>query len=224
MASSRNNPAFQQISPAMVYNIINQRRSRLVFLDMRLHKPIPFPCAVTPSTGHPDNSSDFCVFLSCLRAHLSEKQSVHRGIVLFIEEHRVSAIEMEMAARFLDAFDSEIFSLFTEWNKFCCFSIDQLFQIVPLQFISAALLADTAPKRVPSLIECLLPHKLFICERKLVHQALNPISGLGITRVLNVTTNPPVDRPEITHNFPIEDSVECDIAAGTRAAPPRMLA
>jgi hypothetical protein len=39
--------------------------------------------------------------------------------------------------------------------------------------------------------------------------------------VLNVTTNLPVDRPEITHSFPIEDSIECDIAAGARAAPSR---
>jgi hypothetical protein len=32
--------------------------------------------------------------------------------------------------------------------------------------------------------------------------------------VLNVTTNPPVLRPDITLNFPIEDSEKCDITAG----------
>jgi hypothetical protein len=217
MAFHRNSCTFEHISPAAVYNIINDRsrRSHLVFMDMRLHPPEVFPSAILPPTGLPDNTSDFCVVISCLRAYLSGNPSVHSCIVLFIEEHRILAIENEMAARLYDSFDSEVFVLATEWKKFYCFNIDELFHFVPLQFVSTALSANVVP-RVPSLIECLLPRKLFLCERKLVQQALNPISGLGISSVLNVTTNPPVHRPDITHSFPIEDSTESDIEAGAR--------
>jgi hypothetical protein len=219
MASPLNSCAFQQISPAAVYNTINvwSQSSRLLFLDVRSHPSTAFPSAILPPTGLSDNTSDLSILLSCLRAHLShgKKLVAHRCIVLFIEEYRFSALENEIAAPISDSFDAEMFALFTEWKKFCCFNIDELFSFVPLQFISAALAADVLP-RVPSLMECLLPRKLFVCERKLVHQALNPTSGLGISSVLNVTSNPPVHRPDITHSFPIEDTSENDIEAGTQ--------
>ena len=155
--------------------------------------------------------------MSCLPGDFRKKQSARCSLVLFIEQRRLAAIENDMAVRFCDASDPDFKFISIQTEKLCCFDIDQLFQYVPPEFISAALSDDNAP-RVPSLIECLLPRKLFICEKKLVRQALNPISGLGISSVLNITVSPPGHRPEITHNFPIEDSPSCDIAAGARAS------
>jgi hypothetical protein len=157
--------------------------------------------------------SDFEVIMSCLRGNICRKYPARCSIVLFIEECRLAAIENDMAVRFCDASDPDFKFIATQTKKLCCFDIDQLFQYVPPQFIGAALSDDHAP-RVPSLIECLLPRKLFLCEKKQVRQALNPISGLGICSVLNITANAPGHRPDITHNFPIEDSAACDIAAG----------
>ena len=206
---------FQPISPAAAYNAINVRNqhSRLVFVDLRLHAKVPFPTALLPPLGLPDFTNDFDVIISCLRADLSRADSARCSVVLFIDERRLAAVENEMAARLSDSCQPHIRCLAVEWKKLCCFDIDQLFQYVPSEFIGAALSANPAP-RVPSLIDCLLPRKLFLCERKLVFQALHPTSGLGISRVVNVTMNAAVHRPDITHNFPIEDSIESDIAAG----------
>ncbi len=211
---------FQPISPVAAYNIINARNQRccLVFLDMRLRAQTPFPTAVLPPPALTGSTSDLDIVISCLRGGVSSKKVSRRSVVLFIEEHRLAAIENDMAIRLCDSSDQDFVSLATEWEKFCCFDIDKLFQYVPSRFISAALTADQAP-RVPSLIECLLPLKLFLCERKLVRQALDPISGLGISSVLNVTANAAVCQPGITHNFPIEDSIECDVAAGAPRSP-----
>jgi hypothetical protein len=209
--------AFQQISPAAAYNAINVRNhhSRLVFVDLRLHAKAPFPTALLPPPGLPHFTNDFDVIISCLRADLSRADSARCSVVLFMEQRRLAAIENEMAARLSDSCEPHIRCLAVEWKKLCCFDIDQLFQYVPSEFIGAALSSNPAP-RVPSLIECLLPRKLFLCEQKLVFQALHPASGLGISRVVNVTSNAAVHRPDITHNFPIEDSTESDIAAGER--------
>jgi hypothetical protein len=220
MASHHNIFKFQKISHAAAYNLINvrNRRSRLIFLDLRCAPEAPFPGAIMPPLSVPGDAKDLYVLLSCLRDHLFVQQSVQSRIVLLIEECRLASIENEMAARFRGSPEPGLTLLVSRWQKFCCFDIDKLFQFVPPQFIFAALMADHA-RRVPSLIECLLPRKLFLCEQKLVPQALNPMSGLGISCVLNVTANPPVHSPEITFSFPIDDSVECDIEAGERALP-----
>ena len=206
---------FQQISPAASYNIINARNRHtcLVYLDMRRDPRTPFPTAILPPYGLPDNASDLCTLLSCLRSCLSRAQTAHGYVVLFIEEQRLAAIEHGIATRLRDAPDDDLLLLATKLKKYCCVDIEPLYQTVPPKFIGAALSAVSGP-RVPSLIECLLPRKLFLCERKLVGQALNPISGLGISCVLNVTSNAPAHRPDITRSFPIEDNVDGDIESG----------
>lgn len=209
---------FQKISHAAAYNLINTRNrcSCLLFVDLRRTPQAPFPGAILPPPCTPDGASDLSVLLSCLHSQLSGQQPAKSRIVLFIEEWRIPSIEGDMAVRFRGGAEAEpdVTLLAIRWQKFCCFDIDNLFQFVPSQFIVAALMAGHT-RRVPSLIECLLPRALFLCERKLVPQALNPTSGLGISCVLNVTCDPSVHSPGITFSFPIEDSVDCDIEAGT---------
>jgi hypothetical protein len=218
MASHHHNFCkFQKISHAAAYNLLNTRNpcSCLVFVDLRRTPQAPFPGAIIPPPGTPDGASDLSVLLSCLQNQLSGQQSAQSRIVLFIEERRIASIENDMAVRCRGRADAEpqVTTLDIRWQKFCCFDIDHLFQFVPSQFIAAAMMAGHS-RRVPSLIECLLPRALFLCEQKLVPQALNPASGLGISCVFNVTTNPPAHSPGITLSFPIEDSVDCDIEAG----------
>ena len=215
MASQHSVCKFQQVSSAAAYNIINVRNqhSRLVYLDMRHDPRTPFPTAILPLRGLADNSSDLCVVLSCLRSCLSGDHAARCRIVLFIEERRLAAIEHDIATRLCGTADADFALLAAHRMKYCCVDIDPLFQSVPPEFIGAALSAASAP-RVPSLIECLLPRNVFLCEQKLVAQALNPISGLGVCCVLNVTPNPPAHRPDITRSFPIEDNADGDIESG----------
>jgi hypothetical protein len=217
MASHHNFCKFQKISHAATYNLINTRNrcSCLVFVDLRRSPQPPFPGAILPPPCTPDGASDLSALLLCLRSQLSGQQTAQSRIVLFIEELRIPSIENDMSVRCRGGAeaDPDLTLLAMRWKKFCCVDIHHLFQYVPSQFIAAALMGGQAC-RVPSLIECLLPRALFLCEQKLVPQALNPTSGLGLSCVFNVTTNPPVHSPDITFSFPIEDAVECDIEAG----------